>query len=247
MNRPNDLRVRLFADGADLGGIRKLADNPLIAGFTTNPTLMRKAGVTDYEGFSREVLSIAAPRSVSLEVFADELAEIERQAEQIAGWGDNVYVKIPVTTTSGESTGSVVSRLSARGIKVNVTALMTTTQVAQVCAALDPKTPAFVSVFAGRIADTGRDPLPIMRESVEILKTRPRAELIWASPRELLNIVHAEQVGCHIITATNDLLAKLPIWGKDLDVFSLETVKMFRSDALAAGYRLAAPAATPKP
>lgn len=240
MKLPSELKVKIFADGADLDGIRKLAANPLIAGFTTNPTLMRKAGVTDYEAFSRDVLTIAAPRSVSLEVFADDLPEIERQAEQISTWGSNVYVKIPVTTTSGQSTADVVRKLSARGIKLNVTALMTQEQVEEVCRALAPTTPAFVSVFAGRIADTGRDPLPLMRKAVEILNARPSAELIWASPRELLNIVHAEQVGCHIITATNDLLAKLSIWGKDLGVFSLETVKMFRNDAVAAGYRLAA-------
>ena len=240
MKSPSELNVKIFADGADLDGIRKMAANPLIAGFTTNPTLMRKAGVTDYEAFSRAVLPIVAPRSVSLEVFADEMSEIERQARQIAAWGSNVYVKIPVTTTAGTSTTPVVRALSADGIKVNVTALMTVAQVKEVCDALAPSTAAFVSVFAGRIADTGRDPLPIMRESVAILKARPNAGLIWASPRELLNVVHAEQVGCHIITATNDILAKLTGWGKDLQTFSLDTVKMFHGDAVAAGYKLAA-------
>lgn len=240
MKSPSELNVKIFADGADLDGIRKMAANPLIAGFTTNPTLMRKAGVTDYEAFSRAVLPIVAPRSVSLEVFADDMSEIERQARQIAAWGSNVYVKIPVTTTVGTSTTPVVRALSADGIKVNVTALMTVAQVKEVCDALAPSTAAFVSVFAGRIADTGRDPLPIMRESVAILKARPNAELIWASPRELLNVVHAEQVGCHVITATNDILAKLTGWGKDLQTFSLETVKMFHGDAVAAGYKLTA-------
>ncbi len=233
-----DFKVKIFADGADVDGIRKMAENPLIAGFTTNPTLMRKAGVTDYESFARSALEIVHPRSISLEVFADDLDSIHNQAREIASWGENVYVKVPVTTTSGESTAPVVRHLSGAGVKINVTAIMTLQQVADICAALSPASPAFVSVFAGRISDTGRDPVPLMKEAVALLNDRPQAELIWASPRELLNVVHAEQAGCHIITATNEIIAKLAGWGKDLDVFSLETVKMFRSDAIKAGYQL---------
>ena len=229
------LRVKLFADGADLAGMAALAGNPLIKGFTTNPTLMRKAGVVDYRQFARDVLKIISDRHVSFEVFSDDFAEMERQALEIASWADNVYVKIPVTNTAGESSGPLIRRLSASGVKVNVTAVMTPAQVEAMAACLATETPSCVSVFAGRIADTGRDPVPLMAETVRILRQRPKAELIWASPRELLNIFQAEAIGCHIITATSDILAKLALVGKDLLAFSLETVQMFRQDAVKAG------------
>ena len=239
MRTVDELRVKIFADGADLGGILKLYKNPHIKGFTTNPTLMRKAGIDDYESFARTLLEAVPDRPVSLEVFADDLSEMARQARVIASWGSNVNVKIPVTNTQGVFCGPTIRELSAEGVVVNVTAVMTADQVRRIADCLAPETPAIVSVFAGRVADTGRDPIPLMRESVEILKARPKAELIWASPRELLNVMQADEVGCHIITATSDILAKLGLVGKDLDAYSLETVAMFRSDALAAGYTIA--------
>ena len=242
MSRVHALRVKLFADGADLGGILKMYANPLIRGFTTNPTLMRKAGVDDYEAFARKVLAAVPDRPVSLEVFADDFAEMIRQAGIIASWGSNVNVKIPVTNTRREFSGPVIRELSEAGVTLNVTAIQTLEQVRRVAEALAPSAPAIVSVFAGRVADTGVDPVPLMREAVKILAARPRAELLWASPRELLNIFQADEVGCHIITATNDILAKLPLVGKALDDYSLETVEMFRRDALAAGYAIAAAA-----
>jgi len=232
------LNVKLFADGADAGVIAELAKNEMISGFTTNPTLMRKANVTDYRAFAGEVLQIVPDRSVSFEVFSDEFDEMEEQAHEIASWGPNVYVKIPVTNTRGEFSGSLVKRLSAAGVQVNVTAIMTMHQVQRVCACLAPHTASYVSVFAGRIADAGRDPVPVMRESVNILSSLPKAELIWASPRELYNVVQADEVGCHIITATNDILKKLPLLGKNLDEYSLETVAMFYRDATAAGFQI---------
>jgi transaldolase len=233
-----DLKVKLFADGADRAGILRMYENPLIRGFTTNPTLMRKAGVTDYEAFAKDVLSAVADRPISFEVFADEFAEMERQALKISGWGENVYTKIPVTNTRGESSLDLVCRLARRGVKLNVTALMTLQQVEEIAAALAGGPPAYVSMFAGRIADTGRDPVPIVAEAVEILRPYPNIELIWASPRELLNIFQADSVGCHVITATHDLLHKLTLVGKDLDDYSLDTVKMFHRDAAQAGYEL---------
>ena len=236
--RPEDLRVKLFADGADLKGIAEMARHPLIKGFTTNPTLMRKAGVTEYRRFAQEVLAVVPERPVSFEVFSDEFAEMERQALEIASWGRNVYVKIPVTNTRAEFSGPLIQHLSAAGVQLNVTALMTPQQVADVAAGFTPGTSNFVSVFAGRIADTGRDPVPLMAQAVQILRATPGAELIWASPRELLNIFQAEAIGCHIITVTSDVLAKLPLVGKDLLAFSLETVQMFRHDALKAGLSL---------
>jgi len=239
MRTVDQLRVKIFADGADLGGILKLYKNPLIKGFTTNPTLMRKAGIDDYEAFARTLLEAVPDRPVSLEVFADDFAEMARQARVIASWGPNVNVKLPVTNTSSEFCGPIIRELSAEGVVVNVTAVMTEDQVRRVTDCLAPDTAAIVSVFAGRVADTGRDPIPLMRESVAILKARPKAELIWASPRELLNVIQADEVGCHIITATSDILAKLTLVGKDLDAYSLDTVAMFRSDALAAGYTIA--------
>ena len=238
MRTVTDLRVKIFADGADLPGIVKLYATPLIKGFTTNPTLMRKSGVSDYAAFAREVLKAVPDRPVSFEVFADEFGEMERQAHEIASWGSNVNVKIPVTTTKGVFCGPVIQRLSQAGVAVNVTAIMTLEQVSRVVECLAARTPAIVSVFAGRIADTGRDPVPLMAKAVEILKATPKAELIWASPRELLNIFQADEIGCHIITVTHDVLAKLALVGKDLDGYSLETVQMFHRDAAAAGFTI---------
>jgi len=234
----SELKVKIFADGADKASMLEMYWNPLIKGFTTNPTLMRKAGVADYEAFALDVLRAIPDRPISFEVFSDEFAEMERQARKIASWGRNVYVKIPVTNTRQEPSLGVIRELSAAGVKVNVTAMMTLDQVRDVCAALAGGAPAIVSVFAGRIADTGRDPVPLMAAAVELVRVYPNIELIWASPRELLNIFHADEIGCHIITVTNDLLKKLNQVGKDLHEFSLETVKMFHDDAQKAGYSL---------
>lgn len=231
-------KVKIFADGADKATMLELARDPRIRGFTTNPTLMRKAGVTDYERFAREILEAIPDRPVSLEVFADDFQGIERQARKIASWGPNVYVKIPVTNTQGESCCPVVHRLSHDGVQVNVTAILTLRQVYEVTAALAGGAPAYVSVFAGRIADTGRDPVPIMAAAAEMVRAQPRQELIWASVRELLNVVQAEAVGCHIITVTSDVLKKLPLLGKDLAEYSLETVRTFYEDARRSGYQL---------
>jgi transaldolase len=233
-----DLKVKLFADGADLGVITRMAANPLIKGFTTNPTLMRKAGVRDYRAFALDVLKVVTDRPVSFEVFSDDFEEMELQALEIASWGPNVFVKIPVTNTKGESSGPLIKRLSNAGVQMNVTALMTALQVAEVLDNLSGLTKNFISVFAGRVADTGRDPLPIMTESVKIMRDYPQTELIWASPRELLNVFQADAVGCHVITATDDILKKLDLVGKDLDTFSLETVYMFWQDATSAGYTI---------
>jgi len=243
MTDVQSLKVKLFADGADLAGMKEMAANPMVAGFTTNPTLMRKAGVTDYKAFALDVLKAIPDRPVSFEVFADDFAQMERQALEIASWGANVNVKIPVTNTRGEFCGPLVERLSRAGVTLNVTALFTLDQVRRVTERLHPDTPAIISVFAGRIADSGRDPVPVMAESVRIMRARPKAELIWASPRELLNIFQADAIGCHIITATNDILKKLALVGKDLDRYSLETVEMFHKDALAAGFDIAVRAA----
>lgn len=232
------LTIKIFADGADLDDISELSKNPAIKGFTTNPTLMRKANVVDYRAFALEALSIVGDRPISFEVFSDDFGEMERQAFEIASWGDNIYVKVPVSNTRREFSGPLIKRLSSAGVQLNVTALMKPSQVEAVVANLSGDTPSFVSVFAGRVADTGRDPIPLMAESVAILESFPRAELIWASPRELLNVFQADSVGCHIITATSDVLAKLHIVGKDLDAYSLETVRMFRGDAVEAGYAI---------
>jgi transaldolase len=233
-----ELDVKLFADGADRKGILELYANPLIQGFTTNPTLMRKAGVEDYEWFARDILQAVPDRPFSLEVFADDHKEMERQALKISSWGEHVYVKVPVTNTQGAPTSELLRRLSGHGVKVNVTALMTARQVEMVAETVSDGPAAYVSVFAGRVADSGRDPVPIMRESLKILRDLPRVELIWASPRELLNIVQAHEIGCDIITVTHDVLKKLPTLGTDLDQFSLDTVQMFHSDASSAGYTL---------
>jgi len=232
----NTLKVKLFADGADLPGMMEMYADPLIRGFTTNPTLMRKAGVQNYEVFARQVIEAIPDRPISFEVFADEFDVMERQALKIASWGKNVNVKIPVTNTKKQFTGSVIERLSKSGVSLNVTAVMSLDQVKQITKCLAPETSAIISVFAGRIADTGMDPLPLMAAAVEVMRIKPKAELIWASPRELLNIFQADQIGCHIITATNDILKKLALVGKDLEQYSLETVDMFYRDAKAAGY-----------
>lgn len=234
----DDLNVKLFADGADLDGILALAADPRIAGFTTNPTLMWKAGLTDYADFAQRLLERITTHPISFEVFADDVNEMRRQARRIAAWGPNVYVKIPVTTTSGESMAPLVRELSEDGVQVNVTALFTTAQVELITGAVKDGAPSCISVFAGRIADAGVNPLPIMAKSVDIMVAAPRSELIWASPREVLNVVQADSVGCHIITMTHDLLKKLECLGKDLDQYSLETVQMFRTDAVTAGFTL---------
>ena len=237
-NSLNNLKVQLFADGADKEGMLEMYRNPQIKGFTTNPTLMRKAGIEDYKAFALDVLQHISDRPISFEVFTDEFEEMERQARDIASWGDNVYVKIPVTNTGGEVSYPLVHKLSHAGVKVNVTAMMLLDQVREVGAAVQGGAPCCVSVFAGRIADTGLDPVPLMAAAVELLRPYPNAELIWASPRELLNIFQADAIGCHIITVTNDVLKKLPLIDKDLEQYSLETVKMFFDDAQAAGFKL---------
>ncbi len=238
----DQLPVKIFADGADRKTIQELCAKPYIRGFTTNPTLMRKAGIADYELFAREVLQFTGSRPVSFEVFADEFDQMESQALRLASWGQSVYVKIPITNTRGESSAALVRRLSLAGVKLNVTALLTLPQVEVTALALAGGAPACVSVFAGRVADTGRDPLPLLQASlVSLRENAPQAELIWASPRELLNVVQAAAIGCHIITVTSDILAKLPLLGKDLADYSLDTVKMFRRDALASGFSLDVP------
>jgi transaldolase len=233
-----DLKVKIFADGADRAGMLEMHARPYIKGFTTNPTLMRKAGISDYRAFAKDILQVIHDRPISFEVFSDDFEEMERQALQIAGWGANVYVKIPVTNTLARPATSLIRNLARKGVRVNATALMTLAQVREVSEAIGASAPACISVFAGRVADTGRDPLPLMAAAVEALRRFPNQELIWASPRELLNIFQADEVGCQIITATNDILRKLDGVGRDLDGFSLETVKMFRDDALAAGYSI---------
>jgi transaldolase len=238
MKKVEDLKVKIFADGADKAGMLEMYAKPFIKGLTTNPTLMRKVGITDYKAFSLDILRAIPDRPISLEVFSDDFADMERQALQIAGWGSNVYVKIPVMNTKRETSYKLIEKLAAKKVKLNITALMTLTQVRDVVAALDPNVPSYVSVFAGRIADTGHDPLSMMAASVELLKIAPASELIWASPRELLNIFHADSIGCHVITVTNDILKKLSLVGKNLDDYSLETVKMFYDDAQQAGYKL---------
>jgi transaldolase len=235
MSKPN---IKIFADGADVAGMLSLYEARQVDGFTTNPTLMRKAGITDYEAFAREILTSIRDLPISFEVFSDDFADMQRQALKIAAWGDNVYVKIPVTNTRAESSAALIRDLSARGVKLNVTALLTVEQVCEVHSSLSANTPAVVSVFAGRIADTGVDPLPMMRRAKEILAPHPSTELLWASCREAFNIRHAEQAGCHIITVTHDILKKMRLFGKGLAELSLETVQMFHEDARAAGFRL---------
>lgn len=233
------LKIHLYADGADKAGILELYAKPYIRGLTTNPTLMKKAGITDYEAFARDILQTVTAKPISLEVFADDFPEMKRQALKIAGWGKNVYVKIPITNTRAESAVPLIRELAAQGVQLNITAILTLDQVRAVAAVLNPTVPSVVSIFAGRIADTGVDPMPIMRESRQILAGQPKAELLWASVREVLNIVQAEQSGCHIVTVQHDILAKAAkLLGMDLGALSLDTVKMFANDAASAGYKL---------
>jgi transaldolase len=238
MKPVDHLSVKIFADGADVAGMVDLYRKPYIKGFTTNPTLMRKSGINDYRAFAMQVLQAIPDRPISFEVFSDEFEDMERQAREIASWGDHVYVKIPVTNTRRESACDLVRRLSHAGVKLNVTALLTLDQVRDVTAAVAGGAPACISVFAGRIADTGYDPVPLMAAAVEVMRLAPNAELIWASPRELLNIFHADAIGCHIITVTHDILKKLSLVGYDLSEYSLDTVKMFHADAKQAGFNL---------
>jgi transaldolase len=238
MSRLEALRVKIFADGADKAGMLEMARKPYIAGLTTNPTLMRKAGIVDYRGFAQEIVAAIPDRPLSFEVFSDEFADMERQAHEIASWGAQVYVKIPVTNTRGEPAYGLIRRLSKAGVRLNVTALMTLGQVRDVSVALAGGSSSYISLFAGRVADTGRDPVPLMAAAVELIRPYPEQELIWASPRELLNIFQADAIGCHIITVTNDVLKKFEIIGKDLNEYSLDTVKMFYNDARQAGYTL---------
>jgi transaldolase len=232
------LKVKLFADGAEKSGMLEMYKNPIISGFTTNPTLMRKVGITNYKAFALDILSHIKDRPISFEVFSDEFPVMERQALDISSWGGNVNVKIPITNTKAQSCVTLVEALSKAGVKLNVTAIMTVEQVKNILPSLSKGPGGYVSIFAGRIADAGVDPMPIMSEVVKMLKDYPHIELIWASPRELFNIVQADSIGCHIITATNDILKKLPTLGKDLSEFSLDTVKMFYNDATAAGFSL---------
>jgi transaldolase len=234
----SELKVKVFADGADMPSMLELYRQPYIKGFTTNPTLMRKAGVTDYERFALEILRQIPDRPISFEVFADDEIEMERQARKIARWAGNVYVKIPVTNTRRESMQNLIHRLSSDGIQINATALLSLDQVRHIAHALIGGAPSYISVFAGRIADTGRDPVPIMKSALEIMAAEPNSQLVWASPRELLNIIQADEIGCHIITVTSDVLKKIPLIGKDLHDYSLETVKMFHNDAAHSGYQL---------
>ena len=237
----NEIKVpglKIFADGADVGEIKRIYKEGRVKGFTTNPTLMRKAGIADYEAFAKEVLSEIRDLPISFEVFSDEFDAMEREAQKIAGWGQNVNVKIPITNTRGESSAPLIKKLSSAGVFLNVTAILTVDQVKTVSQAISPKSKTIVSVFAGRIADTGRDPIPDMKEAARILKSNPNAELLWASSREVLNVFQAASSGCHIITVTNDILKKLPMAGKNLTELSLDTVKMFYEDARAAGYKI---------
>lgn len=232
------LTVKIFADGADTTSIQKLCTNPVIAGFTTNPTLMRKAGVQDYKTFANDVLALITDKPVSFEVLSDEFEEMERQALEISSWADNVYVKIPVTNTRGESSVPTIKRLADAGVNINVTAILTLQQVEAVLPAMTNAKAGYISIFAGRIADAGIDPEPIMIRALELMREYPQLELLWASPREVFNVIQADRIGCHVITATDDVLKKLSVLGKDLNEFSLETVKMFYDDAVAAGYEL---------
>jgi transaldolase len=238
MKTVDQLKVRIFADGADKAGMLEMYRKPFVKGFTTNPTLMHKAGISNYEAFAKDILGAIPDRSISFEVFADDFKEMERQARRIAPWGKHVSVKIPITNTKGESAIPLVRKLSQDGIALNVTAMFTLKQVQYVVDAVKGGAPCFVSVFAGRIADTGRDPVPLMAEAVKMLKAAPNTALIWASPRELLNVFQADDIGCHVITVTNDIIKKLSLVGKDMDEYSLETVKMFYEDGKAAGYTL---------
>lgn len=236
MKSSKDLTIKIFSDGANVNEMKRVYAEGVVSGFTTNPTLMKKDGVKDYAAFAKDVLSEIKDMPISFEVFTDDFESMERQANEIASWGDNVYIKIPVTNTKDEPSYVLINKLSSKGFKLNVTAILTTAQVKSVYDSLNKNTPSIISVFAGRIADTGRDPIPYMKESYEIVKSSPSVELLWASSRELLNIVQAQECGCHIVTVTNDLLKKLKMIGMDLKELSLDTVKMFYNDASSAGY-----------
>jgi len=238
MKTVSDLKVKIFADGADKAGMLEMYAKPYIKGFTTNPTLMRKAGVSNYRAFAKEIIKAIPDRPISFEVLSDDFEVMDRQAREIATWGSQVYVKIPITNTRREPSYALMEKLSKAGVRINATALMSLDQVKKVADCVAGGPPCYVSIFAGRVADTGRDPVPVMARAVEILKSVPKAELIWASPRELVNIFQADEIGCHVITVTNDILKKLSLVGKDLDDYSLETVKMFYDDAHQAGYKL---------
>ena len=238
MNALDNLKVKIYADGADRDGMLEMYAKPYIQGFTTNPTLMKKAGITDYKAFAHEILQAIPDRPISFEVFADEFIDMERQALEIKTWGENVYVKIPVSNTRQEMAYDLIDRLSGAGVHLNVTAILTLEQVQNVADALKDGPNSIVSVFAGRIADTGLDPVPVMQKALTLLEVAPKAELLWASPREVLNIYQADNIGCQIITATNDLIRKLALGGKDLAEYSLDTVQMFYDDAQSAGYML---------
>ncbi len=237
-NNVNELKVKIFSDGADLATMLEMSRKSFIKGLTTNPTLMRKAGISDYKKFAKDVLKEIQDKPISFEVFSDDLEEMSRQAIEIASWGSNVNVKIPATNSKGVETTQVIKELSSRGVSLNITAILTTKQVENVVESLEIDSEAFISVFAGRIADTGRDPIPLMEEALQIMKSKPKSQLIWASPRELLNVFQADAIGCHVITATSDILKKLDLIGKDLSQYSLETVRMFRDDAEASGYSI---------
>ena len=238
MKKVEQLKVKIFADGAEKAGMLEMAEKSWVQGLTTNPTLMRKVGISDYKAFAKDILGLILQKPISFEVFSDEFPEMERQAMEIASWGENVYVKVPITNTRKEPIYPLIQKLVARKVKLNVTALMTLEQVKGTVEVLNPAVPSYISVFAGRIADTGRDPLPLMVDSLKVMKTNPKAELIWASPRELLNIFQADEIGCHIITVTNDILKKLSLVGYDLSEYSLDTVKMFYKDGKAAGFEI---------
>ncbi len=238
MKKVEDLKVKIFADGADKSAMLEMYQKPFIKGLTTNPTLMNKAGIRDYRAFCKDILISIKDKPLSFEVFSDDFKEMERQALEIASWGDNVYVKIPITNTKSETCYALVKKLAKEKVKLNITALMTLDQVSHVVESLDASVPSYISIFAGRVADTGRDPLPMMTEALSRMKSNPLSELIWASPRELLNIFQADDIGCHVITVTNDILKKISLIGYDLDKYSLDTVKMFYNDAVVAGFKL---------
>jgi transaldolase len=238
MKKIEDLKVKIFADGADKFAMLEMYQKPFIKGLTTNPTLMNKAGIRDYRAFCKDILLSIKDKPLSFEVFSDDFKEMERQAFEIAGWAENVYVKIPVTNTKSETCYALVKKLAKEKVKLNVTALMTLEQASYVVKSLDTSVPSYISIFAGRVADTGRDPIPIMTEALSLMKSQPLCELIWASPRELLNIFQADDIGCHVITVTNDIIKKLSLVGYDLDKYSLDTVKMFYNDAVVAGFKL---------
>jgi transaldolase len=232
------VKIKIFADGADLAGIRALRQNPLVKGFTTNPTLMKQSGITDYLGFSKEIVEVIDGLPISLEVFSDDFVEMNRQALKLASLGPNVYVKIPITNTKGDSSAALVKNLAADGVQINVTAMFTIGQVEQTIEALEGGPNSYISIFAGRIADAGIDPIPTMEKALELMRSHPQIDLIWASPREILNVVQGDQIGCHVITVTHDLIKKLTSLGKDLEQFSIETVQMFANDAVQAGFSL---------